>query len=77
MERGEAYGSILDTLTLATLKSNTTTLMLETLRSNETLDFGGFGVWFFAFTFRLDFAANDEFANLYSSSISILNLALS
>ena len=40
------------------------TLVLETLRSNETLDAGGLGVWFLAFAFGLDFTTNDEFADL-------------
>ena len=42
------------------------TLVLKTLRSNETLDTGSFCIWLLAFTFRLDFAADDELANLYN-----------
>ena len=45
--------------------------MLETLGSNETLDLGSFGVGFFAFGFGLDFAADDEFADL-SGGVQLL-----
>ena len=40
------------------------TLVLETLRSDETLDTGSLGVGFLAFAFRLDFATDDELADL-------------
>ena len=40
------------------------TLVLEALRGDEALDAGGLGVGFFAFAFGLDFAADDEFADL-------------
>ena len=40
------------------------TLVLEALRGDETLDAGSLGVGFFAFAFGLDFAADDEFADL-------------
>ena len=40
------------------------TLVLEALGSDEALDAGGLGVGFFAFAFGLDFAADDEFADL-------------
>ena len=40
--------------------------MLETLRGDETLDSGGFGVRLLAFALGLDFAADDEFADLCS-----------
>ena len=40
------------------------TLMLETLRSDETLDTGCFGVGFLAFALGCNFAADDEFADL-------------
>jgi len=42
--------------------------MLEALRSDEALDAGGFGIWFLAFAFGLDFAADDEFADLYQKT---------
>lgn len=60
----ETYSSILDTLDLSTLECNTVTLVLETLGSDETLDLGGFGVWFLAFGFGLNFTADNEFADL-------------
>ena len=40
------------------------TLVLEALGGDEALDAGGLGVGFLAFAFRLDFAADDEFADL-------------
>lgn len=40
------------------------TLVLETLGSDEALDTGSFGVGFLAFALGLDFAADDEFADL-------------
>ena len=52
------------------------TLVLETLGSNEALDAGCFGVGFFSFALGLDFAADDEFADLemlQKSSISVIN----
>lgn len=41
------------------------TLMLKTLRSDETLDTGSLRVWLLAFAFGLNFAADDEFADLF------------
>ena len=41
--------------------------MLETLRSDEALDAGCFGVWSLVFPLGLDFAADDEFADLVIS----------
>ena len=58
------YGCVLDTLCLSALKGNTTTLVLETLRSNETLDLRCFGVWFLALALWLDFTTNHKLANL-------------
>ena len=43
------------------------TLVLETLRSDETLDAGCFGIWFLVFALGFDFAADDEFADLVIS----------
>ena len=40
------------------------TLVLETLGSDEALDAGCLGVGFFAFALGLNFAADDEFADL-------------
>ena len=39
--------------------------MLKTLRSNQTLDLGGLGVRLGALLLRLDFATDDELANLH------------
>ena len=38
--------------------------MLQALRGDETLDAGALEVGFLAFAFGLDFAADDEFADL-------------
>lgn len=43
------------------------TLVLETLRSDEALDTGCFGIWFLVFALGFDFAADDEFADLIIS----------
>ena len=61
---GGTYGSIFCGLGLAALKSHSVALVLETLRGDKTLNFGGFGVWLLALALWLDFAANDEFTNL-------------
>lgn len=41
------------------------TLVLETLRGDETLNAGSLGVWFLAFALGLDFTTDDELADLY------------
>ena len=50
-------------------------LVLEALRRDQALDAGGLGVGFLAFALGLDFAADDEFADLNNqiprASISI------
>ena len=53
--------------------------MLETLRSNKTLDLGGLGVGLSALLLGLDLTADDELADLNLRSISktILDLRLS
>lgn len=51
-------------------------LVLETLRSNQTLDLRGLGVRFLALALGLDFAADDELANLIHRYISDFVLAL-
>lgn len=45
------------------------TLVLETLGSDEALDTGCFGVGFLAFALGLDFAADDEFADLVVQTV--------
>ena len=54
-------------------------LVLETLRSNKTLDLGGLGVGLSALLLGLDLTADDELADLNLRSISktILDLRLS
>lgn len=49
--------------------------MLETLRSDEALDAGGFGIGFFAFAFGHDFTADDEFTDLGWKCIRVDALA--
>lgn len=61
---GRTHSSILGGFGLATLERHSVTLVLETLRGDETLDTGCFGVGFLAFALGLDFAADDEFADL-------------
>jgi hypothetical protein len=41
------------------------TLVLETLRSNKTLDLGGLGVGLGALLLGLDLTADDELADLH------------
>jgi hypothetical protein len=53
---------ILGGLCSASLESDTVAFVLQTLRSDETLDLGGFGVGFGAFLFRGDFSADYELA---------------
>lgn len=49
---------------MATLESETMTLVLETLGSNETLDAWGLFVFFLALALGLDFTTDDELADL-------------
>ena len=63
----KTYRSILGCLSIAALECNAVTLVLETLRSDETLDLGGLGVWLLALILGLDFTADDELADLLSS----------
>ena len=52
------------------------TLVLEALRGDEALDAGGFGVGFLAFAFGLDFAADDEFADLVGFAQVVISMEL-
>lgn len=61
------YGCILGRFGLAALERHSVTLVLETLGGDETLDAGCLGVGFLAFALGLDFAADDELADLGSS----------
>lgn len=64
-ESWNTYSRILLSLGLATLECDSVTLVLETLRSNETLDLGSFGIWLLALALWLDFTTDNEFADLY------------
>jgi hypothetical protein len=59
------YGSILGSLRATALECDPVALVLETLRSNKTLDLGGLGVRLLALALGLDFAADDELADLF------------
>lgn len=62
---GETYSLLLDLLGLAALESETVSLVLEALGSDEALDLGGLGVGLLALTLGLDLAANDVLADLF------------
>jgi len=61
---GVLGGSILGSLSIATLESEAVTLVLQALRSDQTLDLGSLGVWLLALTLRLDLTTDDEFADI-------------
>jgi len=61
---GVLVSSILGLLRVAALECDAVTLVLETLRSNETLDLWCLGVWLLAFTLWLNLTTDDEFANI-------------
>ena len=58
------YSSILGGFRTTALDCDSVTLVLETLRSNETLDARSLGVWLGTLLLWLDFAADDELADL-------------
>lgn len=62
---GETYSLLLDLLGLAALESETVSLVLEALGSDEALDLGSLGVGLLALTLGLDLAANDVLADLF------------
>ena len=62
---GKTYSLLLDLLGLAALESETVSLVLEALGSDEALDLGSLGVGLLAFTLGLDLAANDVLADLF------------
>jgi hypothetical protein len=49
---------------MAPLEGNSVAFALKALRGDKTLDFWGFGIWFLAFAFWLDFATDNEFSDL-------------
>ena len=65
------YRSILCSLRTTTLDCHQMTFVLETLRGDETLDSGSLGIWFLSLGLRLDFAADDEAADLVIIAVSI------
>lgn len=68
----ETYGGVLGSLRTAALECDTVALVLQTLGSDQTLDLGGLGVGLRALLLGLDFAADDELADLVTLiSISI------
>jgi len=65
VENGGIFGGrILGLLSVATLQGQAVTLVLETLRGNETLDLWGLGVWLLAFTLWLNLTTDNELANI-------------
>jgi len=57
-------GRILRGLRSPPLKCDPVSLVLDTLGGDETLDLGGFGVWFLAFTLGLNLSSDNEFSNI-------------
>jgi hypothetical protein len=73
------YGSILGSFRAAALECDAVALVLETLRSNQTLDLGSLGVGLGTLLLGLNLTADDELAdlNLHSVSNLVLDLRLS
>ena len=73
------YGGVLAGFRATTLEGDPVTLVLETLRSDETLDLGVLGVGFGALLalLGLHLTANDELTNLYHVSAFDMQLRLS
>jgi len=57
-------GSILGLLGVAALQCDAVTLVLETLRSNKTLDLGSLGIWLLALALRLNLTTDNELADI-------------
>jgi len=57
-------GSILGSFRMTALERDPVTLVLETLRGDQTLDLGSLCVYFLALALGLDFTTNDELANI-------------
>lgn len=57
-------GSVLGSFRTAALECDPVALVLETLRSNQTLDLGGLGIWLRALLLARDFTADDELADI-------------
>lgn len=56
--------SILGSLRASSLECDSVSLVLHSLRSDESLDLGGLGVWLGALLLGDDFTADDELANI-------------
>jgi hypothetical protein len=54
---------------LSSLEGGTVTLVLETLRGDESLDFGGLGVGLLALALGLDFSSDNVLADLFCPSM--------
>jgi len=61
---GIFISSILGSLGITTLEGNPMTLVLKTLRGDETLNFRSLGIRFLSLTLRLNLTTNDEFADI-------------
>lgn len=61
---GVLVSSLLLSLRTTPLERKPVTLVLKALRGNKTLDLGGLGVGLLALTLRLDFATDDELADI-------------
>lgn len=70
----KTYGSILGSLRAAALECDPVALVLETLRSDQTLDLGGLGVGLCALLLGLDLTADDELADLQKKYMLVSNL---
>jgi len=60
----ETYSSVFSGLSPSPLESNPVALVLETLRSNQSLDLGSLGERFLALNLGLNIAADNVLANL-------------
>jgi len=58
------YGGVLGGLGLATLECDPVALVLEALRSDETLDARSLGVWLGTLLLWLNFTTDDKLADL-------------
>ena len=67
----ETYGGVLGGLGVAALEGHAVTLVLETLRSNQTLDARSLGVGLGTLLLGLDLTADDELADLDHNHVSI------
>ena len=68
----KTYGGVLGGLGVAALEGHAVTLVLETLGSDQTLDARGLGVRLGTLLLGLDLTADDELADLFHNTVSIL-----